>query len=675
MSQTKKQNMKNSSDLIKMLMQTCELSSLNSDLNALDKSIIHEALLIRLVEEKFIELFSAGKMNGTVHTCVGQEFSAVTIINHLIEEDYVTSNHRCHGHFISKTKNWKGLIDELMGLASGVCKGIGSSQHLCAKGFLSNGPQGALLPVASGIALNKKQKGDKGIVVSFIGEGTLGEGVLYETFNLSSLYALPHLFVCENNFYSQSTPQSDAISGEILNRAKAFEIKSFQSDTWDISSLSKVAGDAINYVRKTSKPAFLLVKTYRLNPHSKGDDNRDTSEITWFRQRDVLNRLLEMKPWADLAEQLRSEINDHIKNADRTVLDSVDYFRRQIPISNTSELYLLKNEKKRMVQALNDAYRATLENGALHIGEDICDPYGGAFKVTKGLSNDFPRNVLNAPISECGLVGVAIGNALLGTESYAEIMFGDFTTNIFDQLINNASKMHHMYAFQVTVPLRVRTPMGGKRGYGPTHSQSLEKLLLGLDNVLVLSLSSLCDPRPIINELKNYQFPIVIIENKVDYARFLWEPPSFLSFWKQSSPFGSIQITPVTLRPTITVITYGETARQIADNYEELFVDTDLLPEIICVTVLHPIDMSLILTSVRSTGKLLTIEDGSIEFGFGAEVIARLSEQDIALEFCLRIGAEDVPIPSVSSLEEEALPSMKRITRLLNRRLEESKYD
>ena len=138
------------------LKEIIDLASIKRKLSLIPKKIIEEALLIRLVEEKFLDLFSKGKMNGTVHTCVGQEFSAVAVAGQLTDDDWITSSHRCHGHFISKTKNWQGLIDELRGLESGVCKGIGSSQHLYAKGFMSNGPQAALVPVATGIALHKK---------------------------------------------------------------------------------------------------------------------------------------------------------------------------------------------------------------------------------------------------------------------------------------------------------------------------------------------------------------------------------------------------------------------------------------------------------------------------------------------------------------------------------------
>jgi len=631
----------------------------------LSSHLIEEALRIRLVEQKFLELFAQGKMNGTVHACVGQEFSAVAVAGQLTADDWVTSNHRCHGHFISKTKNWQGLIDELMGLESGVCKGLGSSQHLYAKGFLSNGPQAALVPVATGIALYNKIHKQEGIAVSYVGEGTLGEGALYEAFNLASIYQAPHLIVCENNLYSQSTPQTMGVSGSVLERPKAFGIKTFEADTWNFENLMQVSKAAIDYVR-TGHPAFLVIRTYRLNAHSKGDDDRDGAEVQFFKDNDPLTKLLNIEQWAALAQKIVTQIDDHVANVDPKVLSFDNYVKDQLPRKTTAKLEPVVNEKKRMVAALNSAYRKTLEAGAFHIGEDICDPYGGAFKVTKGLSTDFPLMVRNTSISENGLLGVAIGMSLMGTHSFAEIMFGDFMTHTFDQLISNASKIHHMYAFQTSVPVRIRTPMGGKRGYGPTHSQSLEKHFLGIDNVGVISLSSLIDPAVAIEESKNVDFPMVILENKVDYGKTLWGSSEYFELTREARIFGSLRLNPKIATPSLTIVSYGETARHIADHLERFFEETDFVPELICLTQLHPLDTNLIERSVKKTGRLLTVEDGSVDFGLGAEILSKLVEKGLTLEFALRVGAEPVPVPSITKLELEVLPTIDRIIALVN---------
>ena len=626
----------------------------------INKSMIEEALRIRLVEEAFLQLFSEGRMNGTVHTCIGQEFSAVTVCNLLNHCDWVTSNHRCHGHFIAKTGNWKGLIDELLGLKSGVCGGIGSSQHLYEKGFLSNGVQGSLLPVGTGLALHKKLSESEGIIVSFLGEGTLGEGVLYESLNLASLYDVPQLFICENNFYSQSTPQGNSIAGSITKRADSFGIRTFESNTWESTDLLEVMKEAIKYSRK-GHPAFVNIQTYRLNAHSKGDDDRDQSEIDYFKSLDPLNLLLKSEFWSKKREKIKQEIDNYIQDVLKIKMEKEEYCFDQLPRKKDYSLIEVKNEKTRMVQALNRAYSESLSDGSFFIGEDIVDPYGGAFKVTKGFSSNYPNQVLTSSISEAGMVGVSIGMALMGTQSYTEIMFGDFATLAFDQLLNNASKMHHMYNFQVDVPLRIRTPMGGKRGYGPTHSQSLEKFFVGIDNVLTIAMSSLHNPVSSIRELNNIQCPAFIVENKLDYGKILWQGNDLYKLYKQDKPFGGLILSPNDYDPEITLVSYGETARHIADNLNYLFEETDKFVEIICLTMLHPMDLSLVESSINKTEKLIVIEDGSVNFGIGSEVLSKILEGGKKLKYARRIGSEPYPIPSTSELELEVLPTIKSI--------------
>lgn len=643
-----------------------ELASFTADVDSnIPDDAIRQAILIREVEEVFLELFAQGRMNGTVHTCVGQEFSAVAVAGQLSAEDWVTSNHRCHGHFIAKTGNWKGLIDELMGLKTGVCMGIGSSQHLYAKGFLSNGPQAALVPVATGIGLYNKRNLRAGISVSFIGEGTLGEGVLYEALNLAALLDVPQLFVCENNLYSQSTPQADGVAGTIRGRAEAFGLRYFEGDTWNTRDLIRAAGQAIEFVRREGLPAFLTVRTYRLNAHSKGDDDRDVEEVAYFRERDPLNRLLaKSETWRTIQDQIRAEIRAHVAGTPKTALTAADYVFDQLPRERDASRLDLRNENIRMIQALNRAYHKLIAHGGYMIGEDVLDPYGGAFKVTKGLSSAFPLRVIGTPISEAGIVGIGIGLALMGAPSYVEIMFGDFVTNVFDQLISNASKFFHMYAFQVAVPLRVRTPMGGKRGYGPTHSQSLEKHLVGMDNVAVIALSSLEDPGSALLEIHKIPVPVVIIESKVDYGRFLWQGNPDYQAVKQGGALGAVIISPTRRAATVTVVAYGDTAREIADQLKEIFLEADFVIELIVLTSLHPLDPHPIQESARKTKFVVVVEDGSVSFGIGSEVVAQLCESEPGLRYA-RIGSEPVPVPSIIALEKEILPSARKLMAML----------
>jgi len=244
---------------------------------------------IRRFEETLLDLFGQGKLVGTTHTYIGQEADAAGVIAHLDpDRDVVFSNHRCHGHYLAFTDDAFGLLCEVMGKAPGVCGGKGGSQHLCKGNFYSNGVLGSIVPVATGIALAEKQKGTGAVTTVFLGDGTMGEGVTYESLNLASLWKLPVLFVVENNHYAQSTPVELVLAGSIPARGAAFGLETAELDTTDVEEIHEAAGRAVVRIRETGDPYFLVLHTYRFSPHSKSDDQRDPAEIEERRKRDPL---------------------------------------------------------------------------------------------------------------------------------------------------------------------------------------------------------------------------------------------------------------------------------------------------------------------------------------------------------------------------------------------------
>ena len=177
--------------------------------------------------------------------------------------------------------------------------------------------------------------------------------------------------------------------------------------------------------------------------------------------------------------------------------------------------------EERCVTALNTALTEAFEtrDDVYLLGEDVLDPYGGAFKVTQGLSSRWPKRVITTPVSEGAIFGIAAGMALRGWRPVLEIMFGDFIALGFDQTVNGISKFRAMFDDQVRVPLVVRTPMGGRRGYGPTHSQTLEKLLLGVPGITVVAPSECHDIGALLLAAIDDDDPIFFIENKLMYGR------------------------------------------------------------------------------------------------------------------------------------------------------------
>lgn len=632
----------------------------------LGESVIELGFRIRAVEMALLAEFQKGKIAGTIHTCIGQELSPAIISEYLNKHDFLTSNHRCHGHFIAKTKNWKGLVLEILGSRHGVCRGVGSSQHLYAEGFLSNGPQGSLLPVGTGISNWMKSNNSDGIAISFIGEGTLGEGITHEAMNMAAVTRSPQLFVCENNYYSQSTKQSESVSGEILKKPAAFGIRHFSCNIWELEQMDLTIKEALDYVRETKLPGFLLIQCYRIMAHSKGDDDRELLEIETFSALDPLSQLMKSSPphkrqYEEILGEVKEFIEQHstIEN-----LQLSEYAISILPTKFESLVHPSSNSKIRTVEAIRNSLESVTEEGGFLIGEDICDPYGGAFKATRGISSKFPDSVLNSPISEAALVGFAIGRALMGQDVIAEIMFGDFITYAFDQIVSNASKFYHVYGIHSGIPLIIRVPSGGHRGYGPTHSQSIEKHLLGIDNILVLAISSLADPGIQYKSALKLKVPTIAIENKIGYSRMLFQNGNSLVFERSSDGLGVLVIKSRICLPQISIITYGELARDVVDQLVALEAEFGVNIEVLCLLQLHPIPLELLLQ--RDLGALTIVaEEGSQAFGLGAEIGSLLLERSRNPVIFRRVSAEPFPIASNRSLEEQLLANISKIVNVI----------
>ncbi len=234
---------------------------------------------IRRFEETLLELFEEGMLNGTTHACIGQEADCVGVLDHVQDGDHVFSNHRCHGHYLAKTGDAFGLMAEIMGKRSGMCAGYGGSQHIGTAQFKSNGIQGGIVPAATGIALSMKMKQNGAVSVVFVGDGTMGEGVIYESFNIASLWKLPLLCVVENNGWAQSTPIQKNLAGSIPDRFKAFGIQTTELSTTDVQEIDMAAKEAFALIRKGEGPQAIVINTYRLCHHSKNDDNRPENEV------------------------------------------------------------------------------------------------------------------------------------------------------------------------------------------------------------------------------------------------------------------------------------------------------------------------------------------------------------------------------------------------------------
>jgi pyruvate dehydrogenase E1 component alpha subunit len=236
-------------------------------------------LMIRHFEQSLLDLFGQGKLNGTTHTCLGQEYVPVALRPLLAEQDFVFSNHRGHGHYLARFDDPYGLLAEIMGREGAVCHGVGGSQHIYRDTYLSTGVQGESLPVAVGVALRLKREAAGLLAVTYIGDGTWGEGSVYESLNMAQLWGLPLLVVVEHNKIAQSTPTMDQMAGTVASRARAFGIRHHLVAGSDVTAIRADLAPLISAARRECTPLIVEFDTYRAGPHSKGDDTRDAALI------------------------------------------------------------------------------------------------------------------------------------------------------------------------------------------------------------------------------------------------------------------------------------------------------------------------------------------------------------------------------------------------------------
>ena len=630
---------------------------------------------IRAVENLLLDYFSKGLLRGTTHTYLGQEAIAVAALSYLHDEDMVVSNHRSHGHFIAYGHDYKELLEEIKGSPQGVCRGLGGSQHLHYKNFYSNGVLGGTVPVATGMALAEKLKLNHAMAVCFLGDGAFGEGIVYEAFNMASLWQIPILFVVENNRYAQSTPVEHNLAGSIAGRLKAFNIETNEIESNDIGELLPRFDTAFRYVRNNRKPFCQIVHTYRLGPHSKGDDVRSREEMDVWRLKDPLilaKKYFDPAALKEIEDRQSQEIqacfestfdNAAIVN-DKARLDNDDEMITPI-LNDHEESFISESADTLMVSHLNQVLKQLMQtNEKMYLlGEDLLDPYGGAFKVTKGLQAQFPKRIFSSPVSEAGLVGIANGMALRGLVPIVEIMFGDFSTLIVDQMTNYATKFKRMYGRAFPFPLIVRTPMGGYRGYGPTHSQSLEKIFLGIPGLTVIACDSVHDQKLIWDRMIKLASPCFYVENKALYGQKI-KPlinGKIESFYTHSTasyfPTISLQITPLERDADVVLLAYGGMTPLAMEVAKEIYIEEEIVVKVVIPSQIAPLPKTDLREALIGCRKLVVLEEGTERNGWGAEVGAFIAEDSKEKIHFGRCAAQNTIIPNSKTGEEAVLPN------------------
>lgn len=290
---------------------------------------------IRAFEEQANDLYLSAKMPGLTHLYLGQEAVATGVCEALTDDDYITSTHRGHGHCVAKGADLDKMYAELLGKEAGYCRGKGGSMHIAdtQRGNLgANAIVGGSMGIATGAALSCKMKKSGNVAVCFFGDGALGQGLLYEVMNMAQLWSLPIIYVCENNLYGEYTHFSENTAGNMIDRPKAFGIRTDEVDGQDVRAVNKAMEKLVLKARNGEGPSFLLCNTYRYHGHHVGDIDRayyrsKEEEDYWKTQKDPLKILSE---WLlensnvelSALEEIETRVYDDVENAVQFALDA-----------------------------------------------------------------------------------------------------------------------------------------------------------------------------------------------------------------------------------------------------------------------------------------------------------------------------------------------------------------
>ncbi|MHC4915590.1 MAG: alpha-ketoacid dehydrogenase subunit alpha/beta [Planctomycetota bacterium] len=670
--------------------------------------LYRQVLLIRRFEETVEGLFAGGELAGTTHACTGQEAVAVGVAGALAGDDLVVSNHRGHGHLLARGGDAGRLMAELFGKREGYSLGRGGSQHVACRelGFLgANGITGGGIPVATGQALALARlaraansprspdtghpEGDGRIVCCFFGDGATNQGTFAESLNMAALWKLPVLYVLENNCWAFSTRIEEGCAlpadgcRDLAGRAAPFGIPHAGVDGNDVEAVLGAARAAAAHVRSGNGPYLLECRTYRLSGHSKSDgceyrsdqeeaERRSTCPLCLLRARMAeegaaagdlaaaesaveaeLERALELARAGAVADVSEAAARVYAQPVEADAPDPT----AEEP-ADAEEIYGWEAVQRALREELDRDPRVML------LGEDIAE-YGGAFKVTRRMVGDYgPERVVNTPISENSVVGAAAGAAMLGMRPVVEIMFADFTLLAFDQLANGAAKFHYMYAGQVSVPLTVRMPTGGYRGYGPTHSQCVEGLFQGVPGLKIVAPSSPRQARALLKAAVRDDDPVLFVEHKLLYGARELVPRA-----EEVAPIGRARL--VREGKDVTVTAHGHMVK-LAELAADALAADGVSAEVLDLRTLKPLDEAAILESVSRTMHLVTVEEGPTSGGLGAEVAARVAEKAVGYLDgpVIRVGALDSPVPAARPLEDAVLPSAAKIAAAVRRALD-----
>lgn len=643
------------------------------------ESIYAKMLQIRAFDDRTAELYAKGQVKGTAHSYVGEEAIASGLCSLLTTDDYVLSYHRGHGHCLAKGAHVRRMMAELLGRETGYCRGLGGSMHVADLELHilgANGVVGASMPIATGAALASQLAGAEQVAVAFFGDGAVNQGVFAESLNLAAIWRLPVIFVCENNQYALTTRSADSTAGSIVDRARGYGIEGLRIDGNDVKAVLDAGRRAISRAREGGGPTLIEALTYRWGSHSMRvnvTEPRTPDEVALWKSRDPIKRLEEeLRASGVLSDEriaeLQAAVDTELEAAVEAGLQSSEPSYELM----TSSVYAphaawiepgpTGDRGLSYVEALNEALHQemTRDDRVIVLGEDVAVA-GGLFAVTKGLLDEFgPGRVRDTPISEATFVGCGVGAAMAGLRPVVEIQIFDFVTLAMDQIVNQAAKMRFMLGGQATVPMVIRGPQGGGLRLAAQHSQSLEAWFAHIPGLVVVVPSTPYEAKGLLTAAIRDDNPVLFLEHKLLYLGSQSPVPEE----PYAIPLGVADIKRA--GTDVTLVAIGSMVVRALAAAGDLERD-GISVEVLDPRTIRPLDRDAILTSVRKTRRLVVVQEGWAEFGFGAEVLATVAERATGglAAPAVRIGAPATPMAYNDSLERASIPTRERIVEVV----------
>jgi 2-oxoisovalerate dehydrogenase E1 component len=690
--------------------------------------MLEQLQIIRIFEEKVLQLKGEQLLHGPAHSSIGQEGGAVGCMSALGSSDKINGTHRMHHQFLAKVINWATPADydprqavptahmrdvvertlaEIMGLKTGFCGGRGGSMHLrfAEAGCLgSNAIVGGNPPHAVGYAFADKRLGRDNVSVTFFGDGALQMGTTLESINLAALYDCPVIFFLENNLYAVSTKVCEQTrEHRLTTRGPCFGVPAIEVDGMDPFAMRKATQWAVDYIRKNRGPVFIEAATYR-HFHQQGPapgsafGYRSKHEEQEWLKRDPLKiypeRLVALGiVSSDQVEELAARARSLVEDAVNAVTEQEPGTNRRrvppllwpdpaevetgirgdlsevaaAPVREAADVAPAALQEMKFVDVISGIMvrNMTRDANIFVLGEDVHRLRGGTAGATHGISEKFDDRLVATPICENGFVGLALGAAMNGLRPVVEIMYPDFCLVAGDQLFNQISKVRHMFGGGFSLPLVVRSRVSAGAGYGSQHSMDASGLFALYPGWRIVAPSTPFDYIGLMNTALRCNDPVLVVEHN-DLYQAMGQVP--VDDWDYCIPFGRARIA----RPgsACTVLTY----LSMVGVCEDVARDSGIDAEVIDLRTLDPLglDWETIERSVRKTNRLLIVEQTARGTSHGARIAQEAQERlfDWLDAPVMRVtGTQSAPVVS-KPLEQAALAGADAVRHGLNQILE-----